>query len=241
MQYEDYLNLVKSRRSIRRFKPDPVPEDYIEKILEVARWAMSGANGQPWQFIVVKDQKIRHKLGEVYDRDSRTTGVVEATRMPEYRMPRYRSLATPKIPWRDAPVIIAVLGDPRTIMASVLAGRFNFRHVYEQNMANVNQMIHLTAAFFGLGAQWVSLGMPASEEMKPILGVPAILDIFTLAPIGYPADKPKPFRRELNELVSYEKYDMSKFRSDEDVTEFIKASRTRHKESGTYPEAELKP
>ncbi|MBI4334686.1 MAG: nitroreductase family protein [Chloroflexi bacterium] len=47
MEIDAFLDLVRRRRSIRRFKPDPVPEEYIEKILEAGRWAMSGANGQP--------------------------------------------------------------------------------------------------------------------------------------------------------------------------------------------------
>jgi nitroreductase len=48
MNIEQFLELAKKRRSIRRFKPDPVPDEIIQKILEAARWAMSGANGQPW-------------------------------------------------------------------------------------------------------------------------------------------------------------------------------------------------
>ena len=46
--------LVKTRMSVRKFRPDPIPEDTINKILEVA-WAMSGANSQPWEFVVVTD------------------------------------------------------------------------------------------------------------------------------------------------------------------------------------------
>ena len=53
MNIKDFLELAKKRRSIRHFKPDPVTEEFIEQILEAARWAMSGANGQPWEFIVV--------------------------------------------------------------------------------------------------------------------------------------------------------------------------------------------
>ena len=51
--YDTLLKLVKTRMSVRKFRSDPIPEDTIDKILEVARWAMSGANSQPWEFIVV--------------------------------------------------------------------------------------------------------------------------------------------------------------------------------------------
>src|SRR5258708_9754247 len=50
--------------SVRRIKPDPIPDEYVEKILEAGRWAMSGANGQPWEYLVVKDPK---KKKELYD------------------------------------------------------------------------------------------------------------------------------------------------------------------------------
>ena len=62
--YETLLKLVKMRQSVRKFRPDPIPEDTINKILEVARWAMSGANSQPWEFVVVKNPEVRAKLAE---------------------------------------------------------------------------------------------------------------------------------------------------------------------------------
>src|SRR6184192_1030159 len=64
--YDMLLKLVKTRHSVRKFKPDPIPDDTIEKILEVARWAMSGANSQPWEFIVVTDPKIKKELRDAY-------------------------------------------------------------------------------------------------------------------------------------------------------------------------------
>jgi nitroreductase len=60
--YDVLLDLVKSRASVRKLKPDPIPDDYVTQILEVGRWAMSGANGQPWDFIVVES---RHQEGAV--------------------------------------------------------------------------------------------------------------------------------------------------------------------------------
>ncbi|UCG63751.1 MAG: nitroreductase family protein [Deltaproteobacteria bacterium] len=239
MQIDEFIELARTRRSIRRFKFDPVPDEYLEKILEAARWAMSGANGQPWQFIVIKDQETKNQMAEIGLRYSTTAGVAETSRVSEYRH-RQAEWATGVHPiyWKDAPVIIAVLGDIRTVMASVVAGGFNFRHVYEQNMGNVTHMIHLATAALGLGAQWVSIWMSFSEVLKPILGVPAILDIFTLVPIGYPAYEPTSYRRKLSELVSYEKYDMSKFRSDNDVMEFIRHLRERQKAAKAYPHPE---
>lgn len=59
------LDIIKSRRSTRRFKPDPVPEEDITAVLEAARWAPSGENFQPWRFIVIKDKETMAKIVQV--------------------------------------------------------------------------------------------------------------------------------------------------------------------------------
>ncbi len=53
----DILDIIKSRRSIRKFRPDPVPDELVEKLLEAGRWAPSGRNNQPWRFAVVRDRE----------------------------------------------------------------------------------------------------------------------------------------------------------------------------------------
>lgn len=58
----DILNLIKTRRSIRKYKSQDVPEDHLNKILEAARWSPSAINKQPWQFVVVKDQNIKKEI-----------------------------------------------------------------------------------------------------------------------------------------------------------------------------------
>jgi len=61
----DVLDILASRKSIRRYKPDPVPEEMIDRILEAARWAPTGENYQPWRFIVVRDPETRSRIGEL--------------------------------------------------------------------------------------------------------------------------------------------------------------------------------
>ncbi|MEM3905002.1 MAG: nitroreductase family protein, partial [Sulfolobales archaeon] len=63
---EELLNFLISRRSIRKFRPDPVPDELILKILDVARYAPSARNSQPWVFIVVKDPEVKRKLANVH-------------------------------------------------------------------------------------------------------------------------------------------------------------------------------
>ena len=61
----DILTLLKSRRSIRIYQDKPIPQDLLLQILEAGRWAPSGANLQPWHFIVVTDPETRKRIGEV--------------------------------------------------------------------------------------------------------------------------------------------------------------------------------
>lgn len=58
------LSLLKGRRSIRRYRPDPVPDEMIEQLLEAGRWAPSASNRQPWQFIVVRDEAILKQVAQ---------------------------------------------------------------------------------------------------------------------------------------------------------------------------------
>jgi nitroreductase len=61
---EAVLALLKGRRSIRRYRPDPVPDEMVEQLLEAGRWAPSASNRQPWEFIVVRDEAIRQQVAQ---------------------------------------------------------------------------------------------------------------------------------------------------------------------------------
>ncbi|MEM3546282.1 MAG: nitroreductase family protein [Candidatus Bathyarchaeia archaeon] len=58
----DFYEVVRTRRSIRSYKPDPIPDDVLMRILEAARIAPSGSNRQPWKFILVKNEELKKKL-----------------------------------------------------------------------------------------------------------------------------------------------------------------------------------
>lgn len=233
MEFKDFLHVIKTRRSIRNFKPDPVPDDLVKKILEVARWAMSGANGQPWEFVVVKDATLRKKVVDIYEESRYTTHLIEATRAADLRHPGACHSPEKLIRFRNAPIIIIVCGDPRSIQASVLAASFlRGAKVFDENLANATQMICLAASVAGLGAEWVSLSPPSDERIKTALGIPDIFRIYTIVPIGYPSYKPAaPYRRKLEDIVHWDTYDMSKFRKDEQIIEFIRALRKHTKPS----------
>lgn len=64
-----FLKLAQTRRSVRAYQPDPVPEDLLQQVLEAARLAPSAVNKQPWRFIVVRDELNRRALGAAYARE----------------------------------------------------------------------------------------------------------------------------------------------------------------------------
>jgi len=60
----DFYEVIRTRRSIRSYKPDPVPDEVLMRVLEAARIAPSGSNRQPWKFIIVKDENLRRRVAQ---------------------------------------------------------------------------------------------------------------------------------------------------------------------------------
>jgi|TARA_B100000809_G_scaffold244937_1_gene271359 nitroreductase len=61
----DIFNTIKTRRTVRDFKPDPIPKDIVHKLLQTARWSPSSSNTQPWHFVAVQNRETIKKLGEI--------------------------------------------------------------------------------------------------------------------------------------------------------------------------------
>jgi nitroreductase len=74
----EVLNAIKSRRTIRRFKPDPIDDEKLQMILEAGRWAPSFSNLQPWKFIVTKDQNLKNELDKASRENVLHLGINEA-------------------------------------------------------------------------------------------------------------------------------------------------------------------
>ena len=239
MQIDEFLELARKRRTIRRFKPDPIPDELVEKVLDAARWAQSGGNAQSWEFIVVKDKETKKKIVDLVVDKNKYLWDIEKTRIPELRHPAFRSSiegnteGRPVVSFGDAPVFIVVCTDPRTVQATVLGAQFMpqegapYGHVLK-NTANATQILHLAIAACGLGSQWVTLSSTIEPRMKELLDVPPEIAVHTVVPMGYPAYQPAPgYRRELKDIVHYEKYDPAKYRSGDDIFKFLLELRRR--------------
>jgi len=219
MDYDSLLELAKTRRSTRKIKPDPVPDEYVEKIIEVARWAPSGGNSQPWQFIVVKKDELRKKIFEIIMENQGTMMKIELTRDEDIRF-NFRPLG-----FGNAPVFIIQLGDPRFQDCYPLWVRLTHGdRIFESSQSNAFLYMMLAAKSLGLAAQWVSASSDPYPQtlIKKLLGVPGELEIYDMMALGYADMTPPPRQvRQKKDIVHYDGYDRSKYCTDQQIREYI--------------------
>jgi len=225
LKSQEFIDLLKARRSIRAFKPAPLPKGYIEQIIEAARWAPSGGNGQPWEFVVIQRLDLKEKIVELYKKAAEPTFRREQENDPELKRP-HMVLPVPEPGFKDAPVFILLLGDPRTNIAFPL--RVQDTHgdeVFISSLAGAFLCMHLAARSLGLGSQWVSAMADTSieKELKELLKIPLGLTVYDMMAVGYPAYDPGPRSpRELEEMLHYDGFHEEKHRTDEQIREFAK-------------------
>ena len=224
MQYEEFLDLIKTRRTIRAFKPDSLPDGTVEKLLEAARWAPTGFNMQPVEFLLVEDAGLRAEVRRIVDDyKNRTFFALEATREPWQGSPwsieTHGRWATP-----DAPVMIAVLGDTRRRVGLPMAARYATQKgdsIFESSLANAFVYLLLAAHSLELAAQPVSgVKYPSVQGLvKHLLGLPDFIYLYDILLVGESAmDKPLSAKmtRDLDELVHHDRVGEDAF-PDEDA------------------------
>jgi nitroreductase len=218
MGIDDLLALAQQRRSIRGYDESrDVADEMVMRILDCARWAPSGGNGQPWEFIVVREKSMRHKIADYYLKQLETKREMDLAVRGTARMTGDG--------FRHAPVHIIVTGDPRVKESYPIRTKLEKAEShFITGLANATLLIHLAATALGLASQYVSdANSPYMETMiKVLLKIPEPLRIYHLVPLGYAKGRvAAPPRRALQEIVHLETYDMNKFRDDQGVTNFI--------------------
>lgn len=192
----DVMEAIKGRRSIRKYRSDPVPEDVLQIILEAGRWAPSWANTQCWRFVIVRDAATKAKLAET----------LRGTR------PGRPNPATDAV--RTAPVVIAACAEKglsgfyRDESGQSLPATDKGDYWYMFDVALAMQNMCLAAHALGLGT--VHTGLLDAQEAARILGLPQNVVLVELMPLGYPDEAPAPRpRKELSDFVFYERYPQS--------------------------------
>jgi nitroreductase len=229
--YHNLVEVVKKTRSIRRFKSDPLPSEYIDKIIEVARWAPSGYNQQPWEFVVVRKADLRQKIA-LY-----TSGYWSQSREMEATRESWQGIWNPEqvgseADYSIAPVYIVLFGDTRTKAGLPMGVRFDAHRletIFTSSLANAFLYMHMAASSLGLASQWVSaVSTPYAQcMMKDLLGIPEALNIYDMLALGYPAVKPRPkLVRAKDKMIHFDYCGPEAFRSDQEVKDFIRKART---------------
>jgi nitroreductase len=187
----DTIEAIKNRRSIRKFKSDPVDDNTLNAVLDAARLAPSWANTQCWKFIVIRSESTKARLAE-------TTQI-------EPRLGYNPAANAIKI----APVVIVAIAEKG------ISGYFNgkpatdkgdYWFMFDVGIAMQNLM--LAATSFGLGT--VHLGLFDSLKAASILEIPGDYYVVEMTPLGYPEFQPNPRpRKALVDVMFYEKFGQS--------------------------------
>lgn len=180
---------IKTRRSIRSYTPDEVPDEMIDQIMEAARLSPSAGNRQPWSFLVIKDKNVRKELRRIC-----------------WNQPSIE----------EAPVVIVCLGDmDRYFDVSRAAERYAPYYGSEAPspvqrkitfaMANCYiavEHIVLMAQALGLGTCWIG-GFDDAAEFQRLFDLPDNLVPIVVVPIGYPAGDipPERPRRDIDDIM----------------------------------------
>jgi nitroreductase len=209
---------IYTARSIRRLKPDPIPEDLIDNILDTAIRAPSAGNAQNWAFVVVRDPALRRGLGMIYRKASDIAAAMYAARgRPPHLSERQfaRMLGAGGHLWEhigEAPVLLipcqhSPLVPPREALPPDLAGHYDDELAYVDRIRGASiypavQNIILACRALGLGTTITTNHIRCEDEVKALIGIPPQVATFALMPIGWPLDPFGPLtRRPLAEVA----------------------------------------
>jgi nitroreductase len=207
--------LIKTRRSIRKFQDKPVPEDLLLKALELATWAPNSGNYQSWRFLIVTNKDLIDKMADaVKAKTELMSSWPEAKQFGE-TVERWRRSSDF---FRGAPVCIAILmGKYSSIADQILRERGetdptakeirSYRQLGNSSLQSIAAAITylcLLLHYFGLGTTWMAGPQQAKKEIEALLNVPPEWDFVNLIPVGYPAEAPdlRP-RKPVQEVVQF--------------------------------------
>jgi nitroreductase len=217
------FDAIYSARSLRRLKPDPVPDELITQILDAAIRAPSAGNSQNWVFVVVRDVEQRRKLGLIYRKASDIAEAVYAARgRPAHLTDQQftRMLRGGAYLWDhlgEAPVLLIPcqrrpVVPPREALPAEIAAHYENELAYADRIRGASiypavQNILLACRGLGLGTVITTNHIRCEGEVKSVLGIPVDVDTFALMPIGWPLDKFGPLtRRPLSEIVHADRW-----------------------------------
>lgn len=180
-----FLESMTSRRSVRHFAPEPIPDGVLEDAIACAASAPSGANQQPWTFVVVTDPELKAKLREAAEAEERES---YERRMSEEWLEALAPLGTDwhKPHFTDAPAIIVVFEQVYGVKALPEGGVKKVKHYYVQESVGI-AVGFLIAALTQAGLATLTHTPSPMGFLREALGRPENERAFAVLPVGYPA------------------------------------------------------
>jgi len=175
----ELMEVIKARRSVRKYEEKDVPEEVLNSMLEAVRWSPSWANTQCWEVVAIRDKTIKENLKEViFPKNPATNAITQA------------------------PVLLAVCGKLKSsgFYNNIVTTKFGDWFMFDLGL--FTQTLCLAAQDLGLGT--VVVGLFDHDKAKDIIKVPEGYELVALVPLGYPAKiSSAPQRREIREFVHY--------------------------------------
>ncbi|MBL8090793.1 MAG: nitroreductase family protein [Anaerolineales bacterium] len=194
-------DFLRSRRSIRRFKPDVVPDSVLSDILLTSTYAPSAHHRQPWRFVVIQDSSAKKHLADemaiAFEKD------LHQDNLPQAEIDTLIVRSKSRI--NSAPVVIMLCLD-MTDMNQYQDKKRNRAEFLTatQSVANAGVQLLLATHAEGLGGVWVCSPIFAQETVQHALEIPQAWEPQAMFLIGYPADTPKVReRKKLEEIVKF--------------------------------------
>jgi nitroreductase len=209
MNTEELLDIIRKRRSVRVYKTGKVTDQQLECILEGARWAPSGANTQPWEFVITREREKMKRVREIYDREWKQRKREDPI--------NYKGLKKDYV--GDVSVLVLICGDARTKDVYLTTRQAGDREkLFQASIANAVEHMMLVAASMGLGTVWVSVREEVEPQLRNLFRVPPELRLLWVVPIGHARGWPraKP-RRNISAFTHSEVYVAKKLRADSEI------------------------
>jgi len=186
---------IYSTRALRRFKPDPVPDEVLFQLFDAAIRASSGQNAQDWRWIIIRDAALKATMRdwalEGWSRYAARYGTdADIAALPRNQRLSLQSVRDLAHGLADVPVIVAVLG---------MKGRHS---TPGGSTFPAVQNFQLAARGLGLGSSIFNL--PMRERLLEMLGIPESNQLYALIPLGYPTDKQGPLNRKPVKAVVFD-------------------------------------
>jgi F420 biosynthesis protein FbiB-like protein len=199
------LEAIQGRRSIRKFKEQPVPESALRQVLEAAICAPSGSNRQPWRFQIITDPSTRDRL--VACTQEAIAGVTEDVQ-PGFAAD-FSGYSQHFQNFGQAPAVIVVLQKIEPMLVSLFKEGTRSQELMQalelkssvMSVSMAVQNMLLAATELGLGTCVMTGPLIAADAFARILSVPEGWELLCLVSVGYPDEKPQPLRKKIVDHV----------------------------------------